>query len=193
MEKAKQRIRRAVSTGLAGLTPGDQAGAGQRVAERVLSLAELRRPQRVLAYAATPRELPTATLIDALLAAGHAVAVPVVTGDRSMRARCVGAGGIRGFASGPLGVPEPPPASRDDPDAWMATPTLALVPGVAFDPRSGARLGRGGGFYDAWLAEHPGVVAVGLCFDEQRVEGIPEGPHDRRVEALVTPSGTLRF
>ena len=38
---------------------------------------------------------------------------------------------------------------------------LLIVPGRAFT-LSGARLGRGSGWYDRWLAEHPNVVTVGV-------------------------------
>jgi len=46
---------------------------------------------------------------------------------------------------------------------------LLLVPGLAFT-RDGCRLGRGGGFYDRFLAELPAsTMKLGVCFDEQIV------------------------
>ena len=65
---------------------------------------------------------------------------------------------------------------------------LILVPGLGFD-RSGRRLGRGGGFYDRFLAD-PAVRAVrcGVLFDCQLVENIPAEPHDIHVNFLATPS-----
>lgn len=38
---------------------------------------------------------------------------------------------------------------------------LLLVPGRAFTV-SGARLGRGSGWYDRWIAQHPHIVTVGV-------------------------------
>ncbi len=66
---------------------------------------------------------------------------------------------------------------------------LLLVPAVAFT-RAGARLGRGGGFYDRLLAQKgPGTKAWGVCFEMQIVEAIPCEPHDREVDAIVTEVG----
>ncbi len=68
---------------------------------------------------------------------------------------------------------------------------LILVPGLAFT-RDGRRLGRGGGYYDRLLAARsPRTVALGICFDLQLVADLPCEPHDQRVDAVVTESGTL--
>ena len=69
---------------------------------------------------------------------------------------------------------------------------LILVPGLAFT-RDGHRLGRGGGFYDRFLAQLPErTVKLGVCFDLQMVEALPAEAHDRRVDAVVTESGLIR-
>ncbi len=64
-----------------------------------------------------------------------------------------------------------------------------LVPGVAFD-FEGARLGRGGGFYDRLLAS-PELSArrIGICFSRQIVGRVPIEPHDAEVDAIVTEDG----
>jgi 5-formyltetrahydrofolate cyclo-ligase len=64
---------------------------------------------------------------------------------------------------------------------------LILIPGLAFD-RTGRRLGRGGGFYDRFLAD-PGLRATrcGVLFDCQLLPEIPADPHDIRVDFLATP------
>lgn len=64
-------------------------------------------------------------------------------------------------------------------------PELVLVPGVAFDAQ-GNRMGRGKGFYDRWLAAHPAVRTVGVCFDFQMVPDLPVEAHDRRMDLVVT-------
>lgn len=68
---------------------------------------------------------------------------------------------------------------------------LLFVPGVAFD-RFGGRLGRGGGFYDRFLARVPaGVPVIGACFAAQVVERVPAGEHDRPVSVLATEDGRV--
>ena len=70
---------------------------------------------------------------------------------------------------------------------------LIVVPALAYD-RSGNRLGRGGGFYDRFLAR-PGLRATtcGLAFDEQLVDSVPVHTKDYPIDVLVTDRGVLRF
>ena len=67
---------------------------------------------------------------------------------------------------------------------------LILVPGLAFDDR-GYRVGYGGGFFDA-LLDHSGpeLLVMGVCFELQVVDHIPEDPHDLPVDWLCTGSCT---
>ncbi|HEU4678202.1 MAG TPA: 5-formyltetrahydrofolate cyclo-ligase [Terrimicrobiaceae bacterium] len=69
-------------------------------------------------------------------------------------------------------------------------PDVVLVPGLAFDA-TGARLGRGKGFYDRWLAANPTSRSIGLCFKCQLLAGLPFEAHDARVGAIVTEDGIL--
>lgn len=68
-----------------------------------------------------------------------------------------------------------------------------LVPGVAFD-LAGRRLGRGGGFYDRFLArlDRPRVACLGVCFESQVLADIPCSPHDARVDRVLTESREIR-
>jgi len=70
---------------------------------------------------------------------------------------------------------------------------LVIVPGLGFD-HHGHRVGRGGGFYDRFLAqpEFQGV-ACGLALDEQLVERVPTADHDLPLDMLVTDRRTLSF
>ena len=67
---------------------------------------------------------------------------------------------------------------------------LILVPGVAFD-RAGGRLGRGAGFYDAYLRDVRvrGDRTMGIALPEQVVERVPREAHDVSVGSLATASG----
>jgi 5-formyltetrahydrofolate cyclo-ligase len=90
---------------------------------------------------------------------------------------------------------------RSNIGAWEpreACPSLAIaeidfimVPGLAFT-RDGARLGRGGGYYDRLLA-YSGCRArrIGLAYDFQVVEALPVEPHDQRVHEILTESGLI--
>ena len=64
---------------------------------------------------------------------------------------------------------------------------VILVPALAFAESDGSRLGRGGGYYDRFLAK-PGIRArrVGVGFETQVTPTVPCEPHDSRVQELVT-------
>jgi 5-formyltetrahydrofolate cyclo-ligase len=64
---------------------------------------------------------------------------------------------------------------------------LALVPGVAFDA-AGRRLGRGGGFYDRYLARPDAahIYKVGLCPPGALVAEVPAEAHDIPMDRVVT-------
>ena len=71
---------------------------------------------------------------------------------------------------------------------------VLLVPMLAFD-RRGYRLGYGGGFYDrtmARLRETSDILSVGLAFSGQVRDDLPVGPHDMRLDWIVTESAALR-
>ncbi len=71
---------------------------------------------------------------------------------------------------------------------------LVVVPGVGFDA-AGGRLGRGGGFYDRFLAGDGAgglrACVVGAGFAASVAERVPMEAHDRKMDAVVTEAGVL--
>lgn len=63
---------------------------------------------------------------------------------------------------------------------------MVIVPGVAFD-RMNNRLGRGRGYYDRFLTGLPsGVPVIGLAFDFQILDRLPDQQaHDRPVSRVL--------
>jgi 5-formyltetrahydrofolate cyclo-ligase len=76
--------------------------------------------------------------------------------------------------------------------APILEPRLMLVPLLAFD-RAGGRLGYGGGHYDRLIAalRPRGVRAVGLAFAAQALAAVPAGPHDQKLDAVLTDQGLI--
>lgn len=84
-----------------------------------------------------------------------------------------------------LGIPSPPPESP------AIRPDLIVTPLLAFD-RRGGRLGQGGGYYDRTLqalrAEGQ-VFMLGLAYASQELSEVPMGPHDERLDGVLTEQG----
>ena len=115
---------------------------------------------------------------------GARVLLPVVPPSGSELAWAVDTGRL---TPGRHGVLEPM-GPRLGPTA-IGTADVVVLPALGVD-RRGVRLGRGGGYYDrALLHVRPAAVLVAVVFDDEFVDELPDEPHDRRVTALVTPSG----
>jgi 5-formyltetrahydrofolate cyclo-ligase len=77
----------------------------------------------------------------------------------------------------------------------IAAADVVLVPALAV-ARDGVRLGKGGGSYDRALARaRTGALVVALLWDGELHDAgdLPVEPHDRPVDAVVTPSATTRL
>lgn len=151
---------------------------------RLLGLPELRGAGTVLLYAALREEVDLAGALGPLRERGVRILFPRVREDEL---ELVAAADLLTLQLGHRGVREP--AGRPvDP----AVVDVAVLPGVAFDPRGG-RLGAGGGHYDRLLARLPAhATRIGVGFACQLVPHVPTEPHDQRVEVVVTEASVHR-
>ena len=179
-EQEKRLIRRRLRANRSRLSPGEVARLSARACTRLLTSPIFARAGHIAAYAAVDNELDPALLVEAALAAGKNVYLPVTNRERF---EFVGTPDAR---PGPEGRP-PPGGPRLPPEA---DDVLFLVPGVAFDAR-GVRLGRGIGWYDRALGRHPRGVRIGLAYAFQVVPRLPEAPWDVRMHAIVTDADLI--
>ena len=85
-----------------------------------------------------------------------------------------------------FGLREPAPPWLE-PTA-IAQADVVLVPALAVD-RAGARLGRGGGFYDRSLPLcTPGTRLVAVVRGSEIIDSLPSEPHDVRMTHALTPA-----
>lgn len=133
---------------------------------------------------ALPGEIETRGLVRHLLDRGKQVVCPrVVGGSRDLDHRRIES--LDDLVQSALGLWEP---RLGCPEVDVATLDVVLVPGLAFD-RRGGRLGMGGGYYDRFLAAsraRGSAVTIGLCFANQLVEAVPQGPGDVRLDWVIS-------
>lgn len=173
---AKSALRRTIRSRLAALSVGERAAKSEAIASALLAREDVSRARTLALFLSLGDEPQTRGLIDAL-AASHRIVVPRVTGERMEFAHYV-PGSLR---RGAFGIEEPAGGEVVEP----ADIDAMVVPGVAFTA-DGARLGRGRGYYDRYLAsEGFRAVCIGVCFAEQVVDELPTEPHDRAMDAVI--------
>ncbi len=179
--RSKTELRRDISA-ILRLPPDVRAEKSARLCEAITNSAAWQAARAVAIFAPQPREPDVEMLWSR--GAGKSFAYPRVEEDRLDLYRV---DSLYDLLPGAFGVREP---SADSAHAVSPdTLDLILVPGVAFT-MDGARLGRGGGFYDRLLASLPAhTCKIGVCFDAQLLHELPAEPHDQRVDFIATENG----
>ncbi|MFF9046847.1 5-formyltetrahydrofolate cyclo-ligase [Streptomyces parvulus] len=195
-EPDKRTLRRENLAARNRLTPDDVRESGEALAARALGMPEVAGARAVAAYVSVGAEPGTLALLDALRARGVRVLLPALLPDNDLDwGEYAGAGSLARVRHGGRMDLFEPAGPRLGPDA-VTEADVVLLPGVAVDGR-GLRLGRGGGSYDRVLArlERSGArpALLVLLYDREVVAHVPAEPHDRPVDAVVTPSGVRRF
>lgn len=164
---------------------GGEAGAA--LAARGIGFSGVSPPAVVSGFSSIDDEIDVRPLMAALADQGYGLALPVIEGRGKPLV-------MRSWAPGePLekktwGIEEPPASAPE------VLPDVVLVPLLAFDPK-GYRLGYGGGFYDRTLAKLRAVkpvTAIGIAYDEQRLDAVPRDSYDEPCDFVLTPSGVVR-
>jgi len=190
----KQLLRTGMCTARANRPAVDREAAGQRLATSAPALINLARRltitprDTVAAYAGVGDEPPTRLLLDALVADGITVLLPIV-GPHSTLDWAPYEGWER-LAPARWGLLEP----TSDPLGKQAigTADLVVVPALAID-REGNRLGRGRGFYDRVLTDVDKDRRVAVVYADELVANVPSEPHDQSVGWVLTPGGLIKL
>ncbi|MEM2638228.1 MAG: 5-formyltetrahydrofolate cyclo-ligase [Candidatus Hadarchaeales archaeon] len=166
----------------------------RKIKEKLFSLPEFKSAKTVAFYVAKEeaKEVRTQEMIVETLELGKKVLVPFVVGNEIEFTEI---SGLCDLQPGTFGILEPRIEIRKK--ISLEQIELVVVPGIAFDLK-GRRIGYGKGFYDRFLSRlfsvNPNVCVVGLAFEMQLVENIPnQKSADVPVKILITEERILRF
>ena len=164
----------------------DMQAVGCGMARALFALPCWAAADTVLAFAAMPDEPDTAAILRQALADGKRLLLPRVRSRTEMD--WVEIPSLSLLQPGAYGIPEPPANLPALDPAGCAAP-LALVPCLAASP-DGVRLGRGGGYYDRFLAQYKGARLL-LCPTATVLNGLPCDAWDVRFtpEEILTEKG----
>jgi len=184
-------MREAVAASFVGVTERRQAEEKLvRDLDQLILSSRIQSPEGIWAFWPTlPEEPDFRDWLTGLMAKGMKIGLPRLNWeDRTLEFRQV-VDPQRDLEVDAKGLAQPKADLREFEIDRIA---VILVPGLAFDAKGG-RLGRGAGFYDRTLAKVPEhVKLVGICFDVQIVDEVPQDPWDRKVHAILSPGMGLR-
>lgn len=172
----KSEIRRAMKRLNLSLSPSERTERSCRLLARVADMEAFAAARVVACFASLPDEPDTAEAL-ALWSRTKQIVLPRVEGEEMEFYPYDPAS----MQPGAFGIAEPQAAAPCDPGEI----DFIVVPGTAFTA-SGARMGRGRGYYDKYLSR-AGFRArkVGVCYDHQLVEELPIEPHDVLLDEVV--------
>ena len=171
----KLEIRKEIKEKLNKQSKAQRLRKSRLIKEKLFNLTEFKRAGYVMFYIATDNEVETNFMIAEAQKIGKKIAVPVIfKGEKRLIASLLE--NFKELTPGPYKLLQPQNKYiREIPKEKI---DLVVVPGLAFD-KEGHRLGRGGGYYDRFLADFPSdTPRIGLAFDFQVVKSLPFLSHD---------------
>lgn len=195
-QQRKKEMRREIKLVLANLDKRWQAAAYSEVCRRIVTLIEAEHDEPitdVLAWIPNfAGEVDLAEVIAEMLR-NRRVFLPRVEEDGAMNFIQVGDDWASSLEHGPRNVIQPRAGVGSDLRDTEHGRLAVLVPGLAFD-LTGARLGRGGGYYDRFLATPAtsNALTIGVCWSVQVVPRVPTDAHDVKVRWVCHEREAIR-
>lgn len=162
----------------------------EMILSNIKKLKEYQDSKIVMFYLSYGSEVITDMMINEFLSDGKEVAVPVIQnpGDGIMTA--VKIDKLEDCVEKVYGIRQPEfdeneVVSRNEID-------LVFVPGIVFDT-NGYRIGYGKGYYDRWLKGTDISKRVGLAFEVQLIEKLPNGKYDLPVGRILTEKRVIEI
>ena len=193
MQGAKKELRKAVQNALSLLSAESVTRENRFICETILNSPDYRNARHVGLYMAMPSSRINEVNLDAVvsdaLANGKHCYIPRVEKDGAAMV-FVRIESLADLQPNSWAILEPVPRENEF-NVLKERQRLDViyVPGLAFDA-DGSRLGRGKGYYDAFLAQMGGKIArkVGVGFACQLLERgtIPTSPRDVAVDQVIT-------
>lgn len=199
----KRELRRSVFSRRRQVPAEIRLHAGRRLAQAAQPLVAACSPgDTVAAYVSMGSEIPTHMLLQSLLDHDVRLLVPMLGNGMdvgwgelaSMDDLAKAGDAASDDGSRPRHRPAEPMHAHALTGKALEDASVIIMPALMVD-HAGVRLGRGGGWYDrALMHADPRALAVAVCWPWEIVEEpLPCEPHDRTVDAVLTPDALIRL
>lgn len=182
----KKNLRKQLRQARKNLPKSHQKKASKRILINLKRLPSYRFAKRVALYLEADGEVPTYRIIEDLHLRNRAVFVPLIDPVRPHSLRFVRIDKTSQLKRNRFGILEPKFDYQKTVPIFSIS--MLLTPLVGFNEKA-QRLGMGGGFYDRALAKAAKInpaVTVGLAYECQKYEHLPQAPWDIPLNYIAT-------
>jgi len=183
VNRLKKELRERILTLLRSQKEEERLNKSLVIQNKLFAKQEFNDAEIILFYASFDGEVETFEMMTKALELGKKVGLPKVDKEKNTFSP-YSVNSLEGLSIGPYGIKEP----AEDESQRLAVEDIDLVvtPGISFDKQNN-RLGRGGGYYDRFLATIPSTtLSIGLAFDFQIVDTLPSlEEHDSSVSCVL--------
>lgn len=178
----KKLLRREIKSRLALLSPDEKLNLSRAVIKKFLASSYYRDAKIIMAYLSMPDEIQLQEFFVAAFADEKILAVPFISAGEMIAAVLPN---LNSLEVGEYGIATVKSDVRKFIDAEKID--CIITPGLAFDTQ-GHRLGKGGGFYDKFLARAVNAKKIALAYDCQIVDSVPAESFDVNVDMVIVNS-----
>lgn len=172
----KQKLRLAMKQKLDFLSESRIQKSSTVVFQKLVNQTIVQQAKAVFVYLSFGFEIGTSQFITWCWQKNKIVLAPRI---RNKKMQAIKINSWQNLAKGRFGILEP----HLKLPVWRKKIDLTIVPGLAFT-KDCWRLGRGGGFYDKFLAEHR-CYSIGLAHAEQILNKLPVNKTDIKLNAVL--------
>lgn len=182
--KSKEEIRVEILTKRLKQLPMMKNQRDKRIIETIDSIPEFINAKNILFYIPIHGEVDLTFLFEKYKDQKNFILPRVVKDSKELTLYIIK--NLNDLEEGSFRIPEPKTNLKTtSPDQL----DCIILPGVAFAP-DGHRIGYGQGFFDRMLKK-TSCLKIGVAYEFQIVENIPEEDHDVPVDRIVTESRTI--
>lgn len=153
------------------------------IKEKLLSAPEIIKAKIIHCYLSKEDEVETLKLIASFLTAKKKTIVPAISNNQIVSCTL---NDLNDLKRSSFGILEP-----QQRQLYTGHLDIIIVPGIAFD-KKGNRIGYGRGYYDRFLTSTQ-ALKIGLAFEEQLLEFVPQEELDIKVDIIITDQRIIRI
>lgn len=191
VSSAKQSLRAELKQRLRAISAEERLRQSRLLAQKVMAHSQYQKSQRVSIFLSMPDEIETEEIIKDIFRQGKTCFIPryQLQSSHMDMVRLASPEEISTLPKTSWNIRQPGEDEVREEALLTGGLDLIFVPGLGFD-RHGNRLGRGRGYYDAYLrrcaqGQGAGPHTVGLAFREQMCLQVPVGENDVKVDEVL--------